>query len=99
MAVRRAGPPVRVIDEAVSRIRQQVGQERVICGLSGGVDSAVAALLVHRAIGDQLTCIFVDTGLLREGEREQVVETFRNHMHIPLVAVDARQRFLDRLAE
>jgi GMP synthase (glutamine-hydrolysing) len=87
-----------VIDETVVHIRKQVGQERVICGLSGGVDSAVAALLVHKAIGDQLTCVFVDTGLLRAGEREQVEETFRNHMHIPLVVVDARKRFLDRLA-
>ncbi|GCE26624.1 GMP synthase [Dictyobacter alpinus] len=90
--------PGHVIDEAVDLIRQRVGQERVICGLSGGVDSAVAALLIHKAIGDQLTCIFVDTGLLRAGEREQVVDTFGNHMHIPLVVVDARKRFLDRLA-
>ncbi|GCF09263.1 glutamine-hydrolyzing GMP synthase [Dictyobacter arantiisoli] len=87
-----------VIDEAVDLIRQQVGSDHVICGLSGGVDSAVAALLIHKAIGDQLTCIFVDTGLLRAGEREQVEETFANHMHIPLVVVDARQRFLDKLA-
>jgi GMP synthase (glutamine-hydrolysing) len=87
-----------VIDEAISLIRQQVGSERVICGLSGGVDSAVAALLVHRAVGDQLTCIFVDNGCMRAGEREQVVETFTNHLHIPLSAVDASQRFLDRLA-
>jgi GMP synthase (glutamine-hydrolysing) len=72
--------------------------ERVICGLSGGVDSAVAALLVHRAIGDQLACVFVDTGCLRAGEREQVVETFSRHLHIPLVVVDARQRFLAKLA-
>ena len=90
--------PEHVIDETVQRIQQQVGQERVICGLSGGVDSAVAALLIHKAIGDQLTCVFVDTGLLRAGEREQVEETFRNHMHIPLIVVDARKRFLDRLA-
>ncbi|GCE18906.1 glutamine-hydrolyzing GMP synthase [Dictyobacter kobayashii] len=90
--------PGHVIDEAVELIRQQVGNERVICGLSGGVDSAVAALLIHKAIGNQLTCIFVDTGLLRAGEREQVVDTFGNHMHIPLVVVDARKRFLDRLA-
>jgi GMP synthase (glutamine-hydrolysing) len=87
-----------VIEEAVSQIRAQVGTERVICGLSGGVDSAVAALLIHHAVGAQLTCVFVDTGLLRAGEREQVVETFSNHFHIPLVVVDARERFLKRLA-
>ena len=87
-----------VIEEAVAQIRQRVGKERVICGLSGGVDSAVAALLVHRAVGDQLTCVFVDTGCLRAGEREQVVDTFSRHLHIPLVVVDARQRFLARLA-
>ena len=89
--------PAAVIDEAVELIRQQIGSERVICGLSGGVDSAVAALLVHRAVGDQLTCIFVDNGCMRAGEREQVVETFTNHLHIPLHAVDASQRFLARL--
>ncbi len=86
------------IEEAVARIRAQVGTGRVICGLSGGVDSAVAAVLVHRAVGDQLTCVFVDTGCLRLGEPEQVVETFRAHLGIPLVAVDARERFLERLA-
>jgi GMP synthase (glutamine-hydrolysing) len=86
------------IDEAATKIRAQVGAGRVICGLSGGVDSAVAALLVHRAVGDQLTCIYVDTGCMRAGESEQVVETFRKHLHIPLVAVDASQRFLGRLA-
>jgi GMP synthase (glutamine-hydrolysing) len=86
------------IEEAVSKIRTQVGDGRVICGLSGGVDSAVAAVLVHRAIGDHLTCIFVDTGCLRAGEPEQVIETFRQHLHIPLVFVDARARFLRRLA-
>lgn len=90
--------PGSVIEEAIEQIRARVGNERVICGLSGGVDSAVAALLVHRAVGDQLTCVFVDTGLLRAGEPEQVEETFRNHLHIPLVVVNARQRFLTRLA-
>lgn len=87
-----------VIEKAVVQIRQRVDQSRVICGLSGGVDSAVAALLVHRAVGEQLTCVFVDTGCLRAGEREQVVETFSRSLHIPLVVVDARQRFLMRLA-
>lgn len=87
------------IEEAVEQIRQRVGKERVICGLSGGVDSAVAALLVHKAIGDQLICVFVDTGLLRAGEAEQVIETFSNHLEIPLVHVDARKRFLARLAD
>jgi GMP synthase (glutamine-hydrolysing) len=86
-----------VIEEAIEQIRERVGNERVICGLSGGVDSAVAALLVHRAIGEQLTCVFVDTGCLRTGEREQVINTFGTHMHIPLVVVDAQKRFLARL--
>ncbi len=90
--------PAAVIEEAVMEIRKQVGKERVICGLSGGVDSAVVALLVHRAVGDNLTCVLVDTGCLRAGERAQVEETFRNHMHIPLVVVDASKRFLARLA-
>jgi GMP synthase (glutamine-hydrolysing) len=87
-----------VIEEQVARIRAQVGDERVICGLSGGVDSAVAALLVHKAVGDQLTCVFVDHGLLRANEAEQVVETFGGHFHVPLVHVRAEDRFLDRLA-
>ena len=93
-----AWTPAAVIEEQVERIRAQVGSERVICGLSGGVDSAVAALLVHKAVGDQLTCVFVDHGLLRENEAEQVVETFGDHFHVPLVHVDARERFLARLA-
>jgi GMP synthase (glutamine-hydrolysing) len=87
------------IDETIERIRATIGPEgHAICGLSGGVDSAVAALLVHRAIGDRLTCIFVDTGCMRAGEAEQVVDTFRTHMGMPLVAVDASERFLERLA-
>ena len=87
-----------VIDEQIDRIRKQVGDGGVICGLSGGVDSATAAALVHEAIGDQLTCVLVDHGLLRKGEAEQVVETFREGLGIKLIHVDARKRFLDRLA-
>jgi GMP synthase (glutamine-hydrolysing) len=87
-----------IIDEQIERIRAQVGEGRVICGLSGGVDSSVAALLVHRAIGDQLTCVFVDHGLMRKNEGEQVVATFRDHFQVPLVAVDAEERFLAKLA-
>ncbi|MEX0664051.1 MAG: glutamine-hydrolyzing GMP synthase [Acidimicrobiia bacterium] len=86
-----------IIDEAVAEIRAQVGDERVICGLSGGVDSAVAAALVHRAIGDQLTCVFVDTGLLRLNEAEQVEETFRRQFHVDLEHVKAADRFLEAL--
>jgi GMP synthase (glutamine-hydrolysing) len=86
-----------VIEEQVERIRAQVGSERVLCALSGGVDSAVAALLVHKAVGDQLTCVFVDHGLLRKDEAAQVVETFQGHFHVPLVHVDAEERFLARL--
>ena len=85
-----------VAEEQIRRIREQVGDGQVICGLSGGVDSSVAALLVHRAIGDQLTCVFVDHGLMRKGEGEQVVAAFRDHFKVPLVAVDAEERFLDR---
>jgi GMP synthase (glutamine-hydrolysing) len=86
-----------VAEEQIRRIREQVGDGKVVCGLSGGVDSSVAALLVHRAIGDQLTCVFVDHGLMRKNEGEQVVAAFRDHFKVPLVAVDAEERFLARL--
>jgi GMP synthase (glutamine-hydrolysing) len=82
----------------VDKIRKQVGKGKVICGLSGGVDSSVAAVLIHEAIGEQLTCIFVDTGLMRSGESEEVVSLFRNHYNIPLIHADAREMFLTRLA-
>jgi GMP synthase (glutamine-hydrolysing) len=88
-----------VIEEQVRRIRDQVGPDgRAICGLSGGVDSTVAALLVHQAIGERLTCVFVDGGLMRKNEGEQVVAAFRDHFHVPLIAVDAEDRFLGALA-
>ena len=88
----------RRFDEQVEAIRAQVGGKRVICGLSGGVDSAVAAALVQRAIGDQLTCVFVDHGLLRQGEAEQVERDFVDATGVSLKVVDAQQRFLDALA-
>jgi GMP synthase (glutamine-hydrolysing) len=88
------------LDEAVARVRTQVGVEgRVVCGLSGGVDSSVAAALIHRAIGDRLTCIFVDNGLLRRGEREQVALVFRDHFHVDLRVIDAEARFLGKLVD
>ena len=87
-----------IIETAIDQIRAQVGSERIVCGLSGGVDSSVAAALVHRAVGDQLTCVFVDHGLLRSGEAEQVEDTFRRHLNIDLIHVKAADRFLEKLA-
>jgi GMP synthase (glutamine-hydrolysing) len=89
--------PASVIEDQIARIQAQVGEGRAICGLSGGVDSSVAALLVHRAIGDRLTCVFVDHGLMRKNEGEQVVSAFRDHFKVPLIAVDAEDRFLAKL--
>lgn len=86
------------VEEQTALIREQVGDEQVICALSGGVDSAVVAALLHHAIGDQLVCIFVDHGLLRKNEADQVVEVFRDHFKINLIKVDAQKRFLDKLA-
>ncbi|HEY3921625.1 MAG TPA: glutamine-hydrolyzing GMP synthase [Gaiellaceae bacterium] len=90
--------PAALIEEQVEAIRARVGRDRVLCALSGGVDSAVAALLVHKAVGDQLTCVFVDHGFLRKDEARQVVETFGDRFHVPLVHVEAQERFLARLA-
>jgi GMP synthase (glutamine-hydrolysing) len=95
---RREWSAASIAEEQIARIRAQVGEGSVICGLSGGVDSSVAALLVHRAVGDQLTCVFVDHGLMRKGEGEQVISAFRDTFKVPLVAVDAQERFLARLA-
>ncbi|HEX8155787.1 MAG TPA: glutamine-hydrolyzing GMP synthase [Solirubrobacteraceae bacterium] len=94
----RSWSPEGIVSEQIAKIRAQVGDRKVICGLSGGVDSSVAALLVHRAVGDQLTCVFVDHGLMRKNEGEQVVAAFRDYFKVPLVAVDAEERFLARLA-
>jgi GMP synthase (glutamine-hydrolysing) len=85
------------VGEAIAKVRSQVGREEVILGLSGGVDSSVAAALIQRAIGDQLTCVFVDTGLLRLNEGQQVIDTFQKHMGMKLIAVDATTRFMDAL--
>jgi GMP synthase (glutamine-hydrolysing) len=94
----RTWSPASIVEDQIARIRAQVGDAKVICGLSGGVDSSVAALLVHRAIGDQLTCVFVDHGLMRKNEGDQVIAAFRDHFKVPLVAVDAEDRFLKRLS-
>ncbi len=90
--------PINIVEDAVAQIRAQVGDAEVLCALSGGVDSSVAALLVYRAVGDQLTCVFVDHGLNREGEPQQVEETFGRHFGVPLVHVKAEDRFLAKLA-
>jgi GMP synthase (glutamine-hydrolysing) len=86
------------VDEAVDRIRKQVGTGRVVCAISGGVDSTVAAVILHRAVGDHLTCIFVDNGLLRQDEAQQVIRRFKDKLHVPVESVDARSVFLERLA-
>ncbi|MFM7391044.1 MAG: GMP synthase (glutamine-hydrolyzing), partial [Actinomycetota bacterium] len=86
-----------IIDEQVAAVRAQVGSERAICGLSGGVDSAVAAALVHKAIGANLTCVYVDTGLMRKNESDQVVETFKSNLGIELIHVDAGDEFFGKL--
>ena len=86
------------IDVMVEQVRQQVGDKRVLCALSGGVDSSVCAAIVHRAVGDQLSCIFVDHGLMREGEPEMVRDLFGNHFGMHLIMVDAQDRFFERLA-
>lgn len=90
--------PVNIITDAVEKIRGQVGDARAICALSGGVDSGTAALLVQRAIGSNLTCVFVDHGLLRQNEAEQVVEAFGRESEVPLIHVDAKERFLEKLS-
>ncbi|MCF6291144.1 MAG: glutamine-hydrolyzing GMP synthase [Desulfobacterales bacterium] len=89
--------PANIIDNAIAQVRQQVGNDQVLLGLSGGVDSSVVAALLHRAIGNQLTCVFVDNGLLRLNEGDQVMNTFSRHMGVKVIRVDAEQRFLDRL--
>ncbi len=88
---------VSIIEDSVNAIREQAGGEKVICGLSGGVDSSTAALLVYRAVGANLTCIFVDHGLLRKNEAEQVIDAFENHFHVPLIHIQAEKRFQDKL--
>ncbi len=85
------------VENSIKEIKEQIGDKKAICALSGGVDSSVCAVLVHEAIGDNLTCVFVDHGLLRKGEKEQVEETFRNQYNIDLIVVDAEDRFLSKL--
>ena len=85
------------LEEEIKNIRKQIENKKVLCALSGGVDSSVVAVLVHRAIGEKLTCVFVDHGLLRKGEREEVEREFKDHFQMNLITVDARERFLDKL--
>ena len=85
------------IDKSIEEIRTKVGNKKALCALSGGVDSSVAAVLVHKAIGDNLTCVFVDHGLLRKNEREEVERVFRDEFHMNLIVVDAEERFLTKL--
>ncbi len=86
------------VEVEMEKIRQTVGDKKVLCGLSGGVDSSVVAVLIHKAIGDQLTCIFVDNGLLRKGEADSVMKTFSEGFHMNVIKVDAAHRFLDKLS-
>jgi GMP synthase (glutamine-hydrolysing) len=92
----RLWTPDNIIEDSLARLRAQVGNDKVLLGLSGGVDSSVVAALLHRAIGDQLTCVFVDNGLLRLGEGDQVMSTFARHMGVKVIRVDAEERFLGR---
>src|SRR3954451_23897740 len=85
------------VEQTIATVRKQVGDAKIICGLSGGVDSSVVAALLHKALGDQLTCIFVDNGLLRKNERQVVESTFRDHFHVNLIVSDASEEFLSAL--
>ncbi|MGM0987166.1 MAG: glutamine-hydrolyzing GMP synthase [Pseudomonadota bacterium] len=93
----RLWTPAQIIEDQIARVREQVGERHVLLGLSGGVDSSVVAALLHKAIGDQLTCVFVDNGLLRKAEGDQVMETFARHMGVKVIRVDAEELFLDKL--
>src|SRR5690606_25566034 len=90
--------PANIVEDAIARVREQVGQDKVLLGLSGGVDSSVVAALLHRAIGEQLTCVFVDNGLLRKNEGDQVMAMFAKNMGVKVIRVDAEDLFLGKLA-